>query len=81
MALVGPASSLTDFTLGILALIAAASKASGLQFTLGWEFDPNSIYHPAQIPGLFLLLAAIRHGSGAADGQPAQQITTVAATA
>jgi len=50
----------------MVSLFAAASKASSLQFTLGsWEFDANSIYHLAQIPGLFLLLAAI-HSVGPA---------------
>ncbi len=66
---VEPASSLTDFALGILALVAAIMvsilaaglKASSAQFTLGgWEFDANSLYHVAQMPGLFLLLVAIR---------------------
>ena len=45
----------------LLSMLAAAMKASGAQFTLGgWEFDPNSIYHIAQIPGLYLLLVAIQ---------------------
>ena len=61
-------------------LFAAASKASSLQFTLGsWEFDANSIYHLAQIPGLFLLLAAIQRRAGILEDQPARQIANVAA--
>ena len=45
----------------LLSMLAAAMKAPGAQFTLGgWEFDPNSIYHIAQIPGLYLLLVAIQ---------------------
>ncbi|MBO20504.1 MAG: hypothetical protein CL732_08205 [Chloroflexi bacterium] len=42
-----------------LSILAASLKAAGVQFTLGgWEFDPNSIYHMAQMPGLCLLLYA-----------------------
>ena len=64
----------------MVSLFAAASKASSLQFTLGsWEFDANSIYHLAQIPGLFLLLAAIQRRAGALEDQPARQIANVAA--
>ncbi len=45
----------------MVSILAAGLKASSLQFTLGgWEFDPNSLYHVAQMPGLFLLLMAIR---------------------
>ena len=43
----------------MVSMLAAGLKASSLQFTLGgWEFDPNSLYHVAQMPGLFLLLVA-----------------------
>ncbi len=42
-----------------MSILAASLKATGVQFTLGgWEFDPNSIYHMAQMPGLCLLLYA-----------------------
>jgi len=65
-----------------VSLFAAALKASGLQFTLGgWEFDPNSLCHLAQIPGLFLLLAAIQRRAHVIDRQPSRQIANVAATA
>ena len=41
-------------------MLAAAFKASSIYVTKeGWEFDPNSLYHVAQMPGLFLLLVAI----------------------
>ena len=64
----------------MVSLFAAALKTSSLQFTLGsWEFDPNSIYHLAQIPGLFLLLAAIQRRAGVLEDQPARQIANVAA--
>ncbi len=64
----------------MVSLFAAALKASSLQFTLGsWEFDANSIYHLAQIPGLFLLLAAIQRRAGILEDQPARQIANVAA--
>ena len=64
----------------MVSLFAAALKASSLHFTLGsWEFDPNSIYHLAQIPGLFLLLAAIQRRAGVLEDQPARQIANVAA--
>jgi len=43
-----------------LSLLAAALKVAGAQFTLGgWEFDSNSIYHVAQMPGIYLMLIAI----------------------
>jgi len=43
-----------------LSMLAASVKVASTQFTLGgWEFDPNSIYHLAQIPGMCLLLFAI----------------------
>ena len=48
----------------MVSILAAGLKASSVQFTLGgWEFDPNSLYHVAQMPGLFLLLVAIRRRS------------------
>ena len=65
----------------MVSVLAAALKASGLQFTLGgWEFDPNSLYHVAQIPGLFLLLVAIQRRANFVDGQPARQSAGVAVT-
>ena len=43
----------------MVSILAAGLKASSVQFTLGgWEFDPNSRYHVAKMPGL--LLVAIR---------------------
>ena len=66
----------------MVSLFAAALKASGLGFTLGgWAFDPNSLYHLAQIPGLFLLFAAIQRRGDIIDGQPARRVANVAATA
>lgn len=66
----------------MISVIAAALKASGLQFTLGgWEFDPNSLYHMAQMPGLFLLLVAVRHRSDVMEGQPANIVSHVASPA
>lgn len=54
-----------------LSLLAAALKVSGVQFTLGgWEFDPNSIYHVAQMPGICLMLLAIRRRADAVEEQP-----------
>lgn len=49
-----------------LSLLAASVKVASAQFTLGgWEFDTNSIYHLAQIPGICLLLFAILHRANA----------------
>ena len=54
-----------------LSLLAAALKLSSAQFTLsGWEFDPNSIYHVAQMPGLCLMLIAIQRNADATERQP-----------
>ena len=45
----------------LISTLAALLKASHLQFTMvGVEFDPNSLYHLVQMPGLFLLLIAIQ---------------------
>ena len=64
----------------MVSLFAAALKTTSLQLTLGsWEFDPSSIYHLAQIPGLFLLLAATQRRAGVLEDQPARQIANVAA--
>jgi len=38
----------------MVSMLAAALKASSIYFTIGdWEFDPNSLYHVVQMPGLF----------------------------
>ena len=63
-------------------MLAAALKASSIHFTMGgWEFDPNSPYHVAQMPGLFLLLIAIQRRSDTAGEAPVRQATNVAAPA
>ncbi len=63
-----------------VSMLAAALKASSMQFTLaGWEFDPNSLYHVAQMPGLFLLLIAIQRRAEPLDPVPARRISNVAA--
>ena len=72
------------FVLAIImvSMLAAALKASSIHFTMGgWEFDPNSPYHVAQMPGLFLLLIAIQRRSDAAGEAPVKQATNVAAPA
>ena len=52
----------------LLSMLAAALKASSAHFTLGgWEFDPNSIYHIAQMPGIYLLLIAIHRRADAME--------------
>ncbi len=57
----------------MVSMLAAGLKASSLQFTLGgWEFDPNSLYHVAQMPGLFLLLVAIRRRASLPMGPDAR---------
>ena len=57
----------------MVSMLAAGLKASSLQFTLGgWEFDPNSLYHVAQMPGLFLLLVAIRRRASLTMGPDAR---------
>ena len=59
--------------------LAAALKASGLQFDMGgWEFDPNSLYHVAQMPGLLLLLVAIQRRADATGGQILRRDANVA---
>lgn len=66
----------------MVSMLAAALKASCIDFTMGdWEFDPNSLYHVAQMPGLFLLLIAIQRRSDAAGETPVRQATNVAAHA
>ena len=65
-----------------VSMLATALKASGIHFTIeDWEFDPNSLYHVAQMPGLFLLLIAIQRRSDAAGEAPVRQATNVAALA
>ena len=40
----------------MVSMLAAALKASSIHFKMGdWEFDPNSLYYVAQMPGLILL--------------------------
>ena len=66
----------------MVSMLAEALKASSIHFTMGgWEFDPNSPYHVAQMPGLFLLLIAIQRRSDAAGEVPVKQATNVAAPA
>jgi len=66
----------------MVSMLAAALKASSIYFTIGdWEFDPNSLYHVAQMPGLFLLLIAIQRRSDAAVEAPVRQATNVATPA
>ena len=65
-----------------LSLLAAAFKVSNAQFTLGgWEFDPNSIYHVAQMPGICLMLLAIHRRADAMEEQPLWQNGRVASPA
>ena len=66
----------------MVSMLAEALKASSIHFTMGgWEFDPNSPYHVAQMPGLFLLLIAIQRRSDAAGEAAVRQATNVAASA
>ncbi len=66
----------------MVSMFAAALKASSVQFAVaGWEFDPNSLYHVAQMPGLLLLLIAIRRRADAMEEQPFRQSVGVAAPA
>jgi len=66
----------------MVSMLAAALKASSIHFTIGgWEFDPNSLYHVAQMSGLFLLLITIQRRSDAAGEAPVRQATNVAALA
>ena len=66
----------------MVSMLAAALKASSIYFTIGdWEFDPNSLYHVAQMLGLFLLLIAIRRLPDTASEAPVRQATNVAAPA
>ncbi len=49
----------------MVSMLAAALKASSIHFMMGdWEFDHNSLYHAAQMPGLFLSSIAIQLRSG-----------------
>lgn len=65
-----------------LSLLAAALKVSSVQFTLGaWEFDPNSIYHLAQMPGICLMIIAIQRRADAMEEQPLRQNGRLAAPA
>ena len=66
----------------MVSMLAEALKASSIHFTMGgWEFDPTSLYHVAQMPGLFLLLIAIQRRSDAAGEAAVRQATNVAASA
>ena len=66
----------------MVSMLAAALKASSIHFMMGdWEFDHNSLYHVAQMPGLFLLLIAIQHRSHAKSEAPVRQASNVAAPA
>ena len=59
--------------------LAAALKASSLQFNMGgWKFDPNSLYHVAQMPGLLLLLVAIQRRADATGSQTLRRDANVA---
>ena len=59
--------------------LAAALKASSLQFNMGGrEFDPNSLYHVAQMPGLLLMLLAIQRRADATGGQRLRRGANVA---
>ena len=72
------------FVLAIImvSMLAAALKAPSIHITMGgWEFDPSSLYHVVQMPGLFLLLIAIQRRSDAAGEAPVKQATNVAAPA
>lgn len=61
----------------LLSMHAAILKASSTQFTLGrWEFDSNSIYHLAQMPGIFLLLTAIRASQTEQQRVPSLKMAT-----
>jgi len=65
-----------------LSLLAAALKLSGAQFTLGgWEFDPNSIYHVAQMPGIYLMFIAVQRRADGMAVQPLWPNGSVAAPA
>lgn len=51
-------------------------------FTIGgWEFDSNSIYHVAQMPGIFIMLIAIQRRADAVGEQPVLQNGSVASPA
>jgi len=66
----------------MVSMLAAALKASSIHFMMGdWEFDHNSLYHVAQMPGLFLSLIAIRRRPDTAGEAPVRQATNVAAPA
>lgn len=41
-------------------VLAAVVRGSSAHVTLGWEFDTNSLYHLAQMPGIILLYVAVR---------------------
>lgn len=47
----------------------------------GWEFDSNSIYHVAQMPGIFIKLIAIQRRADAVGEQPVWQNGSLAAPA
>ena len=47
----------------------------------GWEFDSNSIYHVAQMPGIFIMLIAIQRRADAVGEQPVWQNGSLAAPA
>ena len=45
----------------LASMLAGAVRGSGIHGTFGgWEFDPDALYHLAQMPGLALLYVALR---------------------
>jgi len=66
----------------MVSMLAAALKAPSMHFTMGgWEFDPNSLYHVAQMPGLFLLLIAIQRRAAVTDAVPPRHGSNMASAA
>lgn len=64
----------------VVSMLAASLQASSVHFALGgWEFDPNSLYHMAQMPGILLLLIAIRRRADAMEERPIRPAIGVAA--
>ena len=53
-------------------VLAAVVRGSSAHLTLGWEFDTNSLYHLAQMPGIILIYLAVRR-----LGRPSPSLATL----
>ncbi|MSQ11314.1 MAG: hypothetical protein EXR48_01230 [Dehalococcoidia bacterium] len=62
-----PAVALVILAIGS-SVVAGVVRGTGVEFTAsGWEFDTNSLYHLAQMPGIVLLFIAVQRRTQAGE--------------